>query len=103
MRTKGYLMVELLFVMMIMLSMSALYLPRYFNVDYDDYCFGNNYSLAKSQALLEHKNIEVPYNANLQFPIYFSSEGNVNKAQTIQGCNHLMVIHLGNGYLTYEK
>lgn len=105
MRTKGYLMIEMMLVMVIMLSVSILCLPKYHSFNYDDYYFGNEYNLAKSEALKTCESTPVLNlrKLNVMFPIYFSENGNVNKAQTIKGKRYQMVVHLGNGYLSYEN
>lgn len=102
---KGYLMAEILIVMIIMMVVSVLYLPRDFTFDLSDYRFMNEYHLAHTKSLLEGKAVDVDnrYHMDYRFPIYFSKEGNVNMAQTIIGHKHQMVIHLGSGYITYEK
>ena len=104
MRTRGYLMVELLIVCLILLVTSLIFLPQNYNFDMSDYRFVNAYNLAKSEALKRHErvNFDNPEKYELRFPIYFSSKGNINKAQTVIGHKHHLVIHLGNGYLSYE-
>ena len=103
--SKGYLMAEILIVMVIMMIVSILYLPRDIAFDLSDYRFISEYHLAHTLSLLEERvvNLEDLHHMNYRYPIYFSKEGNVNMAQTILGHKHQMVIHLGSGYLTYEK
>ena len=86
--TNGYALVEMLLVMMLTSVMTVLYLPRSRDINCDDYIFINDYFKKLS---IENK-----------YPIYFSNNGNINQAQTIKGNRHQIILHLGNGYLTYE-
>ena len=104
MHTKGYLMTELLIVCLILLTTNLIFLPKNYNFDMSDYRFMNAYNLAKSEAIKKHErvNFNNPEKFALRFPIYFSNKGNVNRAQTVIGHKHHLIIHLGNGYLNYE-
>ncbi len=94
-------MAELLVVIVIMTFLCLLYLPRYPSVDNSDYGFIADYLLAQSEAMKEKERVDL--SSELDDDIYFSENGNVNQAKTIKGKKHTIVIHLGNGYITYEK
>ncbi len=101
MRHDGYLMGELLVVIMIMAFVCLLYLPKYPEVDFSDQVFINDYLYAQSEAMSSYSQ-EYLDNDMSSTPIYFSAMGNVNQGQTISG-KHSIVIHLGNGYITYDN
>ena len=95
-------MAELLVVIVIMTFLCLLYLPRYPNVDYSDYDLINDYLLTQSEAMVTKKRVDL-VNESVNGEVYFSQNGNVNQARTINGKKHTIVIHLGNGYITYER
>ncbi len=99
MRSEGYLMGELLVVMMITAFVCLLYLPKYPEVDLSDQVFINDYLRTQAEAMASYSQTYMD-NDMSSIPIYFSVMGNVNQAQTING-NKAIVIHLGNGYITY--
>lgn len=103
MRVKGYLMLEMLVVLMIISTTLMIYLPRISMFDYTDYHYGNNLVLTKSEAMRKRKEILLDDDTlDSKYPLYFTSNGNVNRAQTIIGNRRNLIVHLGNGYLTYE-
>ena len=103
MRVKGYLMLEMLVVLMIISTALMIYLPRISMFDYTDYRYGNNLVLTKSEAMRNRKEMIInDAGLSLRFPLYFTANGNVNQAQTIVGNKYNLIVHLGNGYLTYE-
>lgn len=93
---KGFSMLEMLVCMIILSSFLLLTInnTNYLNVDH--YSFLNNYLYSQSCSIVDCKQI------NLDKGIYFNSMGHVNQARTINIANHNIIIHLGNGYVTYE-
>lgn len=93
---KGFSMLEMLVCMIILSSLLLLSLnnTNYLNVDH--YTFLNNYLYGQSCAILNSENVDVDKG------IYFNSMGHVNQARTISFSNHSIIIHLGNGYATYN-
>lgn len=104
MRIRAYLMLELLVVLVITSMMLMLYLPSVKEVNYDDYLFASNYLLTQSKSMVEKEShiLENNFKFNINYPIIFNRDGNINQAQTINANYHNIIIHLGNGYLTYE-
>lgn len=102
-RYRGYMMGELLVVIVIMAFLCLYYLPRYPNIDYRDYDFVNEYLYLQSEAMAKRERIDMEPMLEAPFAIYFSENGNVNQAQTITGQDHTITIYLGNGYIDYEK
>ena len=99
MRHDGYLMGELLVVIMIMSFVCLLYLPTYPEVDFSDQVFINEYLRTQAEAMASYSQVYMD-NDMSSTPIYFSTMGNVNQGQTISG-SKAIIIHLGNGYITY--
>ena len=99
MRHDGYLLGELLVVIMIMAFVCLLYLPKYPEVDFSDQVFINEYLRIQAEAMSSYSKVYMD-NDMSSIPIYFSAMGNVNQGQTISG-DKSIIIHLGNGYITY--
>ena len=101
--TNGYVLVEMLLVMMLTSVMTVLYLPRSRDINCDDYIFINDYFKKLSISMISNEKT-YPDDSRIEnkYPIYFSNNGNINQAQTIKGNRHQIILHLGNGYLTYE-
>lgn len=93
---KGYTMLEMLVVMIIVCAVASLGLRKISNVNYEQYIFMNEYCKKQSEAIMKVEKVEY------EKGIYFNEMGHVNMARTIEINNHNIVIHLGNGYLTYE-
>ncbi len=102
-KKKGFLMAELLVVIMIISFISLLYLPHYPKIELDDELFINEFHLAQAEAMAQRSDVQLNSEINTSFPITFNEAGNVNMAQTIVGKKGSIIIHLGNGYVTYEK
>lgn len=96
-------MAELLVVIVVLAFLCIFYLPQYPQVDFKDYRFMNDYLYTQSVAMSSKERTEMENDTIAPFPIYFSKTGNVNQAQTITGELFQIIIHLGNGYLTYEN
>lgn len=101
-KNKGFALVELLTVMMIIASMSLVSLSFYFEPDYEYLSMANELVKNSTDSLINKKQTEINgfYTA---YPIRFNINGNVNMAQTIEFDNHKVVIHLGNGYFTIDE
>lgn len=93
----GFTLLSVLLTMMIIASVMVLTLNRYVEVD-NEYMFLMNDLLdEQSDALTNYEE----RNAN-DYNVYFNAKGHVNMAQTIHLGRHSVIVHLGNGYLTYE-
>lgn len=100
MNKKAYGMMSLLIVFVIMTSISLLTINKYHEVNLDKYFFINDYLYMQSNSIKDKE--EVDLNNKEGRNISFNKDGKVNMAQTIPFNNGNVIIHLGNGYLTYE-
>ena len=100
MNKKAYGMLSLLVLIVVMTCVSLITLVNYREVNLDKYYFVNDYLYEQSNALASKEDIDL--NNKEGKPIHFNKDGKVNMAQTIDFNNGKIVIHLGNGYLTYE-
>lgn len=103
-RTKGYMLLELLVVMFIMTMAMSLFIYRFDKPDFNDYIFMSEYLKLKSEAMAYDK--EMIYNDDLvdnDYPIIIDANGTINQAQTIYSNKHKIIINLGTGYLVYEE
>lgn len=97
------MMIEMLLVLTLMTAMTVIYLPSSKEIDCSDYVFINDYMKNMSEAMLENSRMTVDDSGiDNSYPIYFTGNGNINQGQTINGNRHKIILHLGNGYLTYE-
>ena len=93
---KGYSMLEMIICIFILTSMTLLVLTNNSSVDLDGYYYLNNYLLLQSKAYVEKQEYDVDER------VYFNHMGHVNQARTVKFSNHNVIIHLGNGYATFE-
>jgi len=96
MKHKGYTLLELLIVLMIISSLSLLSISKYSDLNLDYLYFINDYLNNQANALCSNQTV------SYKRGISFNSKGHVNMARTINFARHDVVIHLGSGYLTYE-
>lgn len=100
--TKGFALIELLIVMMIISSLSLISLSFYVEPDYEYLNLANELTESSADSLINKKTAEVKGFYTV-YPIRFNSNGNVNMAQTLEFDGHKVVIHLGNGYFTIDE
>lgn len=100
MNKKGYGMLSLLVLIVVMTSISLITFFNYHEVNLDKYYFINNYLYEQSNSIASKEDIDL--NNKEGRPIHFNKDGKVNMAQTIDFNNGRVVIHVGSGYLTYE-
>ena len=93
---KGFTMLEMLIGICIISSLSLLFLNINHNLDLSHYSFMNDYLLKQSEIMLNKKE-EV-----FEKGVRFNSMGHINQARTIHFNIHKVILHLGNGYVTYE-
>ena len=93
---KGYSMVGMLVCLLILSVLLLISLNKINAIDLSHYDFINDYLIKQSKAILNKEEIDVSSN------IYFNSMGHINRARTIDIGKHEIIIHLGNGYITYE-
>lgn len=93
---KGFSMVEMLLCLVIISVLMLLTISNTSVINLSHYYFLNDYLKAQSQAILNKEN------QILEYGVKINSMGRVNQARTIEFANHKVIIHLGNGYATYE-
>lgn len=93
---KGFSLLEILLTLVIVSSMLVLTLPFYSDLDLKHLYFLNDYLLKQKDSLISHERNDVDYG------ITFNENGRVNQAKTIDINSHKLIVHLGNGYITYE-
>lgn len=89
-------MLEMLVCICIISAFTLVSINNTASVNLDHYYFLNDYLLKQSQAILNKQK------TNVGRGIYFNNMGHVNQAKTIEINNHSVIVHLGNGYATYE-
>jgi len=101
---KGYTLLELLVVMIVLSGLFLLTLNRDITLNLDQYYLASDILVKESQAILNHERQEIDdyYNQYLKGNLYINENGHINRAQTIDFDNHKIIVHIGNGYLTYE-
>lgn len=95
-RNKGYTLLEMLVSMCIISILLIVSLRNNKGIDLKHYDFMNRYLLTQSKAILDKQN------KSLERGVSFYSMGVVNQARTIDFNNHKVIVHIGNGYITYE-
>ena len=94
---KGYILLETIISLFIVSCMMLFSLNSYKQLDLSHYDFMNEYLDKKVDSYLNKRRNDLDgYN------IYFNDKGNINVGQTIYFDKHKVIIHLGNGYITYE-
>ena len=94
--SKGFTLLESLVSVLIITTLMVLSLRNYHGINLDHYLFMNNYVESKSIAIKNYERVD------FESGISFNEMGHVNMARTIGLNNHSIIIHLGNGYMTYE-
>lgn len=92
---------SVLIVLLIMTVSTLLVVVNYHDINLDKYVFLNNYLYGQSDSILYKEDRSV-YCAEASHDITFNKDGKVNMGQTITFNNGKVVIHVGNGYITYE-
>lgn len=93
---KGFSLLEILLTLVIVSSMLVLTLPFYSELDLKHLYFLNEYLSKQKDSLISHERNDLDYDVS------FNENGRVNQANTIDINNHKVIVHLGNGYVTYE-
>lgn len=98
---KGFSLLEILLTLVVIASLLVLSLSSFTKPNLDYLTFMNNYLLIQSKSLVDRQRNELD-NTYSNEHISFNENGNVNGARQIEISNHNIIIHLGNGYLSYE-
>ena len=94
---KGFTLLEMLLVVMMISSLTLLTLNNFKDLNNDHILFINEYLKTQTEALTKREELSI-----VEHGIFFYKSGRVNQARTININSHKIIIHLGNGYLTYE-
>lgn len=94
---KGYTLMSMVLTLMVLASMTTLLLKKDTDINIEHLSFINTYLGSQVEALTNYTRIDLNEEG-----ITFNKLGHVNRAQTITKGNHDVIVHLGNGYLTYE-
>lgn len=93
---KGFAMLEMLICMIIVSALLLISIRNNNTLYLDHLYFIDDYLLKQSEAIKSKENVQIGEG------LYFNSMGHVNKAKTIHFQNHNVIVHLGNGYVSYE-
>lgn len=89
-------MLEMMICICILASISLLTLFNNKELNLEGYYFLNDYLSSQSKSFTEKQQYEIGHY------VYFNHMGHVNQARTINFDNHKVIVHLGNGYATFE-
>lgn len=94
---KGYILLESIISLIILSCMMLFTINNYKQIDLSHLDFINYFLDKKVDSYINKRRNDVD-----NYNIYFNEKGNINIGQSIRINNHKIIIHLGNGYLTYE-
>jgi len=97
---KGFTILELCVVIIIMSIMTLIYLPFSNFYENEEYSFPDEYLLKQSEALM--KSDDTYYVLDNGKEIFFNEKGNVRQAFTIDFDHQTIVVELGGGRLVYK-
>lgn len=99
MNKNGYTLIEMLLTLVVIASMLTLTLHNTYMFDSKHYDFMNAYLSKQVDSLTSRNNLVLEEDDS----IYFNENGHVNRGQSINIGRYKIIVHLGNGYLTYEQ
>lgn len=94
---KGYTLLNMLLTLMILASMLTITLKNTNKIETRHFDFINEYLNAQSISLTERIDNKIN-----DYNVSFNALGHVNNGKTLNFGIHKVLIHLGNGYITYE-
>lgn len=98
---KGFSLLEVLLTLVIISSLLVVSISTFSKPNLDYLSFINEYLSTQTNSIV-NKNTNELKNDYTREHIYFNANGNVNGGRSIEISNRNIVIHLGNGYITYE-
>jgi len=98
---KGFTILELLITLLIIPSLFLITLPKSANINLDYLTFMNKYLALQTDSIVNSRSNYLS-NDYGKYTVNFNESGKVNMAQTINFDHTDVIIHLGNGYITYE-
>ena len=93
---KAFTMTGLLVSLLVLSSLLVMSLPLFSVKNTDHYHFIGDYLSAEIESYTDKKAVEVGEG------LHFNRDANINVGKTIYFGNHKVIIHLANGYLTYD-
>lgn len=92
----GFTLLEMLICLFIISAISLLTITNFKDLNLEHYYFMNDYLYNQSSAIKDKKKKYLDYGLSI------NKSGHINMAKTIKINGHNIIIHLGNGYITYE-
>lgn len=104
MTKKAFVLLEMVVVVFIIAIFTSISFTSFPKNDYAHYYFMDEYLKAQSEALVnnEARQLESDYDFQKVAPIRFTADGTVNMAQTLIFDFAKVIIHLGNGSISYD-
>lgn len=98
---EGFSLIETLLSLLLIATLSILSISKMGHIDVSYAYLINDLLIGQSDALVNRERVDVdtPYS---KYRISYNESGRVNRAQSIDIGDKKVVIHLGNGYITYE-
>ena len=93
---KGYTLLEVLLTVLLVAMMSVLAISFFEKPEFDHYFFMNDFLRAQSRSLAFHQR------EDLNEGLHFTADGHINLGKTLNYGKHNVIVHIGNGFLTYE-
>lgn len=92
---KAYTLLDVLIVLFIMASMMLVFTSHFYVIDDSHLHFLNQYFSLQCKSITQRED-------NYLNGIHFNKEGHVDKARTLNFGKHTVIVHLGNGFISYE-
>ena len=93
---KGYTMTGLLLSLLILSSLMVMSLPLFSVKSTDHYHFIGDYLNAEIESYTEKRAVEIGEG------LHFNRDANINVGKTLYFGDHHVIVHLANGYLSYD-
>ena len=97
MTNKGFSLLSVILVLFVISSFLVLTINNYVQFDDSYLVFINDYLYKQNDSIVNRRRNNINEIGNS-----INSTGHINRAQTINKGNHKIILHIGNGYLTYE-
>ncbi len=104
MTKKAFTLLEMVVTVYIITIFASISFTSFPKNDYAHYYFMDEYLKLQSEALVnnEARQLESDYDFQKMVPIRFTADGTVNMAQTLVFDFAKVIIHLGNGNISYD-
>ena len=98
---KGFSLLEVLLTLVVISSLLVISLSAFNKPNLDYLSFMNEYLKVQTDSIVNREGSEIN-SIHTKEHIHFNANGNVNGGRTVNISNRSIVIHIGNGYITYE-